>query len=98
MRITNEIDLSKLYDYGFSVITDEYKKANGISEDNVLYNYDGYYAYSIGHARRGQFYYLLVAPISRVLSVIATEPDGTGSDIELPHVLLTLIRDGLVAE
>ena len=65
-----------------------------VSEYSDLYYYDKYLAYRIDHARRGQCYYLLCDVNTLDISIIATTPDGSGSDVLLPNVLITWILNG----
>lgn len=65
-----------------------------VSEYSDLYYYENYLAYKIGHSRRGQYYYLLCDVNTLNISIIATTPDGAGSNVSLPDVLITWILNG----
>lgn len=67
-----------------------------VSDDSELYYYNDYLAYDIGHSRRGQRYYLLCDTKTLALSIIATSPDGSESDVSLPNELMTWIINGEV--
>ena len=92
MKIKDGLDLSILLDYGFEKID---KKAEEENENYTVSYFD--YAYNIGHARRGQFYYLLVNEITRVVSIYASEPDGSGTSVLAPNVLIDLIAGGVIS-
>jgi len=74
---------------------DEIKKENiVVSEYSDLYYFDDYLAYNIGHSRRGQYYYILCEKDTLELSIIATSPDGSGSNCNLPDILVEMILNG----
>jgi len=90
MKIKKEFQIENLLNYGFVKTDKEEAKEN---EDYYLMASD--YCFEIGHARRGQFYYLLVSDASRYIIVYATEPDGSGGSILLPDVLIKMALDGV---
>ena len=90
MKIKDGLDFSILLNYGFEKID---KKAEEENENYTVSNFD--YQYNIGHARRGQFYYILVNEISRNVFLYASEPDGSGTSVPAPDVLIDLIVDGI---
>jgi len=55
--------------------------------------YDDHLAYEIGHSRKGQHYYILCNKDTLQLSILATNPDGCGSDIALPDILIEMIKN-----
>jgi len=60
-----------------------------VSEDSDLFHYaDDYLAYEISHARRGQYYYLLCNIKIIDISFLAKKPDGSGSSVLMPDVLI----------
>ena len=63
-------------------------------ECDVLEYYDDFLAWGLGHARRGQHYYLLCHKDSLLISVLASKPDGDGCSIELPNELINAILAG----
>ena len=91
MKVKKDIDLTILLDYGFQKIDKEDEKEN---ENWTIASYD--YAYNIGHSRRGQFYYLLVDEATRAIDIYASKPDGSGTSIRLPDVLIRLITDNII--
>ncbi len=73
----------------------QFQKLNYIAgNDDSLYYFTDYLVFEVGHSRRGQFYYILCHQNSLELSVLATEPDGSGGMINLPDVLFTMIKNG----
>lgn len=73
----------------------QFKKLNYVVDENdSLYYYTDYLVLSIGHSRRGQWYYILCHKDSLELSVLATKPDGDGGMISLPDTLYTMIQAG----
>lgn len=81
--------------YGFERLDEVWKKSQGFWEGDVLWYYHGW-VYTLGHSRRGQFYYLIVD--NGELLVYASDPDGSGASVELGDVLFKLYRDGLVVD
>lgn len=65
-----------------------------VSDDSELYYYENYLAYAVGHSRRCQWYYLLCHTKTLEVSIFATSPDGSGSDVSLPKELITWIING----
>jgi hypothetical protein len=92
MKVKKEINLEVLLNYGFTKID---KEEETEKDQYLIASYD--YKYEIGHARRGQFYYLLVGEKTRDLIIYATEPDGSGESVICPDVLIQLAVDGVVA-
>jgi hypothetical protein len=93
MKVKDELPLDVLLRYGFTKIDNEEELKN---EEYTIASCD--YKYQIGHARRGQFYYLLVNEETRKLIIYATEPDGGGGCIVSPNVLIELFKDGIITE
>lgn len=91
MKIKQDVNLSKLTQYGFDKIDKE--QANK-DEEYTLSIFD--YAHTIGYARRGQFYYLLVSELTRELCVFASKPDGDGCSVPLTDVIIKMYRDNLL--
>ena len=89
MKIKDEVNLDILLDYGFFKVDKEKEYS-----DSTINYYD--YAYRIGHARRGQFYYYLVNATTRNINVYASEPDGSGCDIGITNVLRDLVLNGII--
>lgn len=90
MKISSKLDISILEKYGFEKIDKEYEKAK---DDYTMCDYE--YKYEIGHARRGQFYYLLVDENGHI-SIYASKPDGDGCEVSCPDILIDLIKDGVI--
>ncbi len=65
-----------------------------VSDRSDLYYYDDCLAYNMGHSRRGQFYYILCDKETLDLTILATSPDGSGCDCDLPDVLVEMILNG----
>lgn len=82
----------ELIEYGFVVVEGEHKSELENEFDNRAYC--DYY-FSMGHARRGQFYYLLIGSDGTV-SVFASKPDGSGCSINMHDILLQMINDGKI--
>lgn len=91
MKVKEELNLEVLLNYGFTKIDKEEEIEN---EEYTIACYD--YKFKIGHARRGQYYYLLVAEKTREVIIYATEPDGSGGSVMCPDVLIKLSVDGVV--
>ena len=92
MKVKEDLNIDILLKYGFNKIDKEQEEED---ENYTLSSYD--YKFEIGHARRGQFYYLLVSDKSRNLVIYASEPDGSGGCIGCPDVLIKLIEDNVVS-
>ena len=92
MKVKEELNLEVLLNYGFTKIDKEEELKN---EEYTISSYD--YKFEIGHARRGQFYYLLVGEKTRDVIIYATEPDGSGGSVTCPDVLVKLSVDGVVS-
>lgn len=90
MRVREDLDLAMLENYGFTRINKKHEEEN---EEYTICYYD--HKYEIGHARRGQFYYLLVDS-ERNIYIYASQPDGDGCEISCPNVLIDLITHGIV--
>lgn len=90
MTFKEHFDLKKLLDYGFTKVDHEEAKMN---DDYVAMSFD--FVYKIGESRRGQFYYLYVSKEHRELYIYASNPDGSGSFVLCPDILITMVRDGL---
>ena len=92
MKLKNDFNLEELLDYGFTKINKEEETKN---EEYTIASYD--YKFEIGHARRGQFYYLLVSEDTRTITLYASEPDGSGGTVYAPDVLIKMALDGIFA-
>lgn len=92
MKVKEELNLEVLLNYGFEKID---KKEEEENEEYTISSYD--YKFEIGHARRGQFYYLLASESPRSMIIYATEPDGSGGSVGCPDVLIRLVEDGVVS-
>jgi len=92
MKIKEGLNLEVLLNYGFTKIDKEEEIGN---EQYDIASYE--YKFEIGHARRGQFYYLLVDEETRNIFIYATEPDGSGGTVICPDVLIKLSVDGVVS-
>lgn len=91
MKIKLDFELEKLVDYGFEVVDKELEERNE--------NYDVCYSdykFNLGYARRGQYYWLLVDAGNRCLSIVATQPEGSGCSININDIFFKLIEDGVV--
>ena len=93
LKVKTEI----LLEYGFEIISDEYKETHNIDEYHPLDRFDGL-LYNLGHSRRGQSYYLLCSNKNGTFSLYSSEPDGSGGILELDSfsIFSKLIKDGLV--
>ena len=91
MKVKEDLSLEILLNYGFEKIDKEEEEEN---EDDTLSSYD--YKFKIGHARRGQVYYLLASDKLRTMDIYASEPDGSGGCVGCPDVLIKLVQDGIV--
>ena len=92
MKVKEELNLKVLLNYGFTKIDKEEETEN---EEYIIASYD--YKFEIGHARRGQFYYLLVREKTRDIIIYATESDGSDGSVMCPDVLIKLSVDGVVS-
>jgi hypothetical protein len=92
MKVKEELSLEILLNYGFEKID---KKEEEDNEEYTISSYD--YKFEIGHARRGQFYYLLASEKPRSIIIYASEPDGGGGIVNCPDVLIRLVEDGVVS-
>lgn len=86
MKVNENYKIENLTDYGFEKIDKKYEEKN---EQYTISYFD--YKYNIGHARRGQFYYILVGS-NREISIYASEPDGSGTCVDAPNILIELIK------
>jgi len=93
MKVKDGLDLRILLNYGFEKID---KKEEEEKENYTISNFN--YKYNIGHARRGQFYYILVNEISINVFLYASEPDGSGTSVSAPDILIDLIIDGVICK
>lgn len=92
MKIKEELNLDVLLNYGFIKIDKEQAKYDELW---TISNYE--YLFEIGHARRGQFYYLLVSEKTRDIFIYASDPDGSCGKVLCPDVLIKLSVDGVVS-
>jgi hypothetical protein len=92
MKVKEELNLEVLLNYGFTKIDKEEETEN---ERYTIASYD--YKFEIGHATRGQFYYLLVGEKTRDVIIYASKPDGSGGCVICPAVLIELYVDGVVS-
>lgn len=90
LKIKDSVDLKELEKFGFF---SSFEYETDYSED---FEFENTMIYEMGHSRRGQFYFILIDKSSLVMSVYATEPDGSGSDIAMSDVIFDLIQAGLV--
>ncbi len=86
MKINKE-HFDKLENYGFVKVNPKEFE----NDDDPTLSYYEYY-YKIGHARRGQFYFLLVGSNGE-LDVYASKAEGDGCAIAMPNILIELIQD-----
>jgi hypothetical protein len=91
MKIKEELNLEVLFNYGFTKINKEEEKEN---EQHAIARYE--FKFEIGHAIRGQFYYLLVSEKERNIIIYASNPDGSGGSVACPDVLIKLYIDGII--
>lgn len=89
MKVKDDLNLDILLNYGFEKID---KKEEEENKQYTISYFD--YKYNIGHARRGQFYYILVGS-NREVSIYASEPDGSGTCVDAPNVLIELITNNI---
>lgn len=66
------------------------------SEYHPLYCCSNCMVYEMGHARRGQYYYLIFNIKENKFYVLASKPDGSGSEKEIPDIIIKLVEDGIV--
>jgi hypothetical protein len=88
MKINN---LDRLPEFGFYKV---FKEEHGVEELEIRRSE---YMYTLGHSRRGQFYYYLVDK-SGYISIYASEPDGGGTSINWDSVIIKLFKEGLLNE
>lgn len=96
LKIKDNFSLDGLKYYGF----EDSETSNNVpleywSEDKD-YHFDNTYFIFIASGRRGQDYYLLIDKKSKILSIYATTPDGSGTYGEISDVIYDLIKAGLV--
>lgn len=84
MKLKDSITKEDILKVGFTPI----KEGDYDEEDYPLSVSD--YAITIGYSRRGQFYYLLIK--DRVISIYASNPDGSGGSIVFPLELINIIH------
>lgn len=89
-----EDKIKELENYRFHPLNDEYKEENDIDEDDPIFHMDGY-VYSIGHSRRGQYYYYIVEK-SGLFTIYASKADGDGSNLALDDTFMKLLNDGIL--
>ena len=72
-------------------------KENHVCEnsDDKFYFYEGCYFYNLGHARRGQHYYVLIQKDLQV-AILASKPDGDGTHIKVGDIFQKLISEGFI--
>jgi len=81
-------DIETLKKYGFLELPElEY------APDDFEY-YDNFLFLFINFSRRGQSYWLMAGKDTLNILIVATKPDGDGSFVELPNVLLEMIKNG----
>lgn len=91
MKLKQDIDLSILTQYGFNKID----KEEAIEyEEYEMSVFD--YVHTIGYARRGQFYYLLISESHRTLHLWASKPDGDGCSVPMTDVIIKLYQENLI--
>lgn len=90
LKIKDNVDLKELEKFGFF---SDFEYETDYSED---YEFENQMIYEMGYSRRGQFYYILVDKSSLIISVYATKPDGSGSNVAMSSVIFDLIQAGLV--
>lgn len=91
MKLRSDLDISILKEYGFEEITEDYN----VEHDYKLEYFTGY-VYNLGHARRGQFYYIICYPEEKQFSIYASKPDGSGTSIDIDDIFIKLIKDNIV--
>lgn len=90
MKLKSEINISELEKYGFTKVD---KEECEIMDEYTRSCFE--YEFFIDYARRGQCYYLLISEEHRELQIYASEPDGSGSFVAMPDVIITMIQDGI---
>lgn len=87
-----DIDLCKWVDNGVQYNTTEDWRDE--SNQDILKNdneyFEPYFSRYIGESRRGQFYYLEIYK-DRKLTILATEPDGSGGNCTVPLEVLEIL-------
>lgn len=95
MKLNTDLNIEVLEKYGFEKLDDVYKENYNVDDSDNLYFLNGY-IYTLGHSRRGQFYYLLCSFIGD-FSIYASKPDGSGGALNLSDpIFLNLIKDGII--
>jgi len=84
MKLKEGVKIEELLTLGFQILDKDYKEDNGIDEYDTLGVSEGY-IFDLGHARRGQFYYLF-CHFSGSFSIYASEPDGSGGMCSLAYI------------
>lgn len=91
MKIKDSFSVEVLLKYGFTKVD---KQEEEINDQYVIAGYD--YQLDIGISRRGQYYVLLVREDTMRIMVYATKPDGSGSEVPIPDVLIKMVLDGVL--
>lgn len=92
MKIKDELPIEILLQYGFTKVDKQGEERN---DQYTIAAYD--YQLYLGFSRRGQYYVLLVNESTRRLMVYATEPDGSGAEVQMPDVLIKMVVDGVLS-
>jgi len=96
MRLVKGTNHRILLKYGFQKLDDNYKKYQGIEDDDALFYHKGY-IYEMGAGRRGQYYYL-ICDVEGYFSVFASKPDGDGASCLVDDIFIKMIHHGIVAK
>lgn len=92
MKVKNEfLATEQLMGLGFQFMTEEQ------AEEREEYELEDKYVYNLGHARRGQFYYITI-DIDGEIRLFASRPDGSGTDIIMSDVLIQMYKLGMIEE
>ena len=92
MKLKKEFLASaQLHDLGFEFMSELQ------AEEREDYALASKYVYTIGHARRGQFYYITI-DIDGEIRIFASRPDGSGTHIKMTDVLIQMYKLGMIEE
>lgn len=101
MKIKESYDLQQLKQFGFEDcnnnpdfnldLPETKRKCDFISHTfgESVSHFNPDFVLSLGYSRRGQWYYCLI--INREISIYASEPDGSGSSVDLPIEFIEFI-------
>ena len=97
MKINPDFPIKELVNYGFQIFNDEYRNVHFSEEDPPFYYEDGF-IYSFGHARRGQYYYMVIDMPGSVF-LTSSKPDGSGGRVSVEsNIIIKLVQMGILVD